>query len=312
MRLKSSLRFALPLALLFGTTALSTSLLPPSMTDGLLSTAARADDGVGGSWDVGSWTSSDGTTYTVWVDDGTGAYSVSIEKGNTFTIVYSDKLADQLFALPGFKPGGDPGPDDTETGGEPPDIIGMLKNAQGAVIKVHVYPDQTPLAQWLDANGGGIVPVWNPGDDNGNGPPSPTSNKNTTGPTPKQLAAQAKLTALAVDEIDNIAGAMGDLDGLASENAPGVSGKGNQGNSAGAGNSNGKSSSSSSNGIRQIFHDSDDVSQGPHPELVNPPHYSVMTPGLLDGGNNALTGNGPAGTAGPGRGSAGAAGVGVR
>jgi hypothetical protein len=71
----SALRFVLPVAPLLGTTAIFTSVAP---------TAARAE------YDpVGSWTSSDGTTFTVYHDANNGEWAVAVEKGDTLTVSYS-------------------------------------------------------------------------------------------------------------------------------------------------------------------------------------------------------------------------------
>jgi hypothetical protein len=292
-RLRSALRYALPLAALLAVTTVATMVAP---------TVARAD------WEqLGSWSGSDSTTYTVYQDDD-GKFAVYVDKGSTANVYFSNDLAWFVMFKQGFK-WSDPGPEDNGKGTDKPDVVSMLKKVKGFTINVPQMPEKTPLGKWLDSGGAGFVPHWNPGDDDGKGP-GRTPGNNVTGPTAKQLAAAARIRNEDVRELNAIGGSMGDVGDLSGESAPGLPSDKNSGSSGRGSGGNGNGSDNNS-GKRKYL--GTDESLGPRPDLVNPPHktakigsriaktgnkgakLSVLTPGLLDGGAT-FSGNGPSAT----------------
>jgi hypothetical protein len=302
MRLTSSFVRALPLAILLATTAIGTAVLP---------TTARAD------WDeLGTWTGNNGTTVTVYQNDD-GKYATIAENSKGAAISFTDAAAYTIMQRAGFKWKSDPGPDDNGKGTEPVDVAGLI--AKGLITyQVKVNAENTPLAKWLDSQGGGFVPHWNPGDDSGDKGPSKTPTVNTGGPTEKQLQSLARLMNEAVKDINSLGQSMGDVGDIGSENAPGLptnksSNTGYKpGKTDGDGNRN-NSGKNNDNGKNKFLGRSFD-SLGPRPDLVNPPHsrtLSIIGPGLL-GGDSGFSANGPSGIGGPVHGGSHGGGAAIR
>jgi len=273
--INSALRYALPFALLLGMTTLSTTLVP---TSAMAWELAGSKDG----WSLYYMVGSDGQTH----------FAAVIEQNGHVLVSFNENVIDIAFSVTQGK--SDPGPDqDTDKGIDKPDINALLKKVKGVTLQINQMPEKTPLGKWLDSEGGGFVPHWNPGDDDsGKGPGNPPQ-KNTGGLTAQQLKAYAKLMNLAARELNDIGGSMGGY-GDVGDSTPGLpTNKNNNGNNGrGKGGGNG---SDNNNGKRKYL--GSDLSLGPRPDLVNPPHskaLNVMSPGLLDGGSSFST-NGPSG-----------------
>jgi hypothetical protein len=223
----------------------------------------------------------------------------------------------------GFK-SSDPGPDDSRKGTDKPDVVALLKKVKGVTFDIPQMPDQTPLGKFIDGGGAGFVPHWNPGDDdNGKGPGNTPTNNADKGPTAKQLAELANRVNVDARQLQGIAGSMGEVEGLANENAPGVPANkngGSKGRSGGSGDGSGNGSDNNSGKNKYL---GTDLSLGPRPDLVNPPHSkttgktggatsNVLAAGLLEGGSS-FSSNGPSGFGSIGGGTGhGAAGVRLR
>jgi hypothetical protein len=217
-----------------------------------------------------------------------------------------------------FKPSGDPGPDDTSgKGSQPVDVVGLIKSGQ-IKYQVRLSPENTPLVKWLDREGNGANPHWNPGDnDTGNGPGKPTVHSSSNTPTSAQKAAIARMINADARALQAIGTSMGDVGDLAGESAPGLPGNKNSGSSGrGKGSSNGSDNNKGKNRYLGT-----DTSLGPRPQFVNPPHSgnrpsAAMNSGLLDSGSTSSSTNGPSGVGTPagvsGGGSRGVSGAGIR
>jgi len=288
-RIRSALRRALWITCLLATTAVATSLLP---------TMARADEsdiGFAQGYEfLGSATGSDGTTVSLYQDDN-GTYAILIQKGDFYGVLYSQSAGNYVLSWKNFKYASDPGPDDDGKGTEPINVVALIVHSK-IKYQVRANIEDTPLAKWLDAYGGGEAPHWNPGDDgNDSGPATPPVRKNN-GPTPLQKAAAARLANLAVAALQGIGSSMGDVDGLVGET--GWAPPSNKGSGSNKGNGTNNSSSNKNNGIRHIF--GSDLSVGPRPAVVNPPHSktskaNLLAPGLLDRGST-FSARGPSAT----------------
>jgi len=281
-RIWSGLKLAVPLVLLLATTAIATSLLP---------TVARADYE-----ELGSWTSQDGTSFTVYQnDDGTEA--TYVEKNGKALVTYSTLIATSVMQMPGFKwSGEESGTSDAVGKGsrtEPIDVGSLIKKGLITIINIKANPENTPLAKWIDAEGSGMIPHYNPSDDDNKGRPGLPKVKNTEGGlTDKQKAEITKLVNYAAKTLEGIGTSMGDGEALGGESAPTF----NKSGSSGRGKGTGTGKGSKNTGV-YVPRDIDTL--GPRPDLVNPPHgksgaSSAMTPGLLDSGSSFST-NGPSG-----------------
>jgi hypothetical protein len=289
-RIRSSFALGLPLVFALGIGIPSTTIL---------TTAAYADENDWEPWQT--WTESDGTVVTAFVNPNDRDFILLVE-------VWKDgSVATHIQDISGKS---DPGPDDNGKGTEPVNVAGLI--AKGRVkYQVKANPENTPLASWIDSEGGGATPHWNPGDDTDNKGPGNAPTINTGGPTEKQKQSFAKLMNEAAKQVQAFGTSMGgDVDALGNENAPGLPVNKN-GNSGGKGNTNNGTDNNS--GKRKTF--GSDMSLGPRPDLVNPPHsksLNTMTPGLLEGGGSLST-NGPSGTGRvTGGGSHGGIGAGAR
>jgi hypothetical protein len=304
-RFTSSRRFGMPLALLLGATAVCTTLV---------STAAWAD------WQKGpEWNDSTYGHVTIWVQkDASGQTKLAIEvdKGGKTLISFSGAVIDYLTN----KQGGDPGPDDdTRTQSEPINVAGLIEKGL-ITIKVKVTPENTKLAKWIEQGGGGFVPHWNPGDDDNKGPSTPPRNNAENGPTltQKQLDAYAKLMNRLTAELKQIGTSMGDVGDLGSESAPGLPTNKN-GNGSSTKNNGPGNGADNKSGQRKFL--GTDLSLGPRPDLVNPPHSNsrgaktnLFSPGLLETGGGLSSSNGPSAVGTPlgGIGSRGGSGANIR
>src|SRR5262249_24105970 len=119
-------------------------------------TPARADE----VWTILTWyTYESGTKVTLYTN-----YKNEIrEEAN-----YGDHLYVIIYRNPQVRlePGGDPSPDDPSskgTGIQPPDVAGLIK-AGAITYKLRATPENTKLGQWIDREGGGVIPHYNPGD----------------------------------------------------------------------------------------------------------------------------------------------------
>jgi len=279
-RIRSMLRFAVTLALLLGTAAIAPTIPTPAFADD-----ADTD------WQfVTQWKNDSGQDCVMYKDPSTKRVLVERwnDDGSVDVWVFGNTAH--------FKTGGDPNPDDSTSTGkgiEPVDVAGLI--AKGLITyKIKATPENTPLAKWIDSEGGGMIPHYNPTDDDNKGPGrTPKGNNNEGGLTDKQKAEITKLINYTAKSLSEIGQSMGDVGGLSSESAPGLpANKNNRGKGTGGGNG-----ADNNNGKRKYL--GSDLSLGPRPDLVNPPHSktdksTVMTPGLLDGGSSFST-NGPSG-----------------
>jgi hypothetical protein len=307
-----SLKYALPVAVLLATTALSL-------------TAARAD--------YTEWWQSDDGSVSLWHDDATGKTVVLIEHDGKYGVYDQQAVIDAVFdKIDASNP--DPNDPNNGKGTSKPDFADLIKHMHDVKWTVKVDPEDSPLAGEINGNGGGKVPHWNPGDDDGgNGPSNPPDNKPHGGLTAHQKAA-----------IQNALNAAAREAALGGQNMFGGEG-GNE--SWGGFKPHGKNSSSN-NGKHQgdkgdgtVYGDDyksnvpEGEDLGPKPELVNPSpelkgrghakkhigsiklnhskssgkdsgktgksgksdgNTAVLSPGLLEGGNGGFSYNGPAGT----------------
>jgi len=277
MRIRSTFRYALPLALFLGATAVSTT------------TPAFAD------WQaVDSWTDSKGNTVTYWSDDKTDKVVISVDTGSKLYVLMSDKL---IQAYMKWASKSDPGPEDSAQRIDKPDVADLLKKVKGLSIEIRQAPENTKLATWIDREGGGMIPHYNPGDqDTGSGRGNPPKH-NEGGLTPKQKAEIVKLVNFAARTLGDIGGSMGGY-GDASESAPGFNKSGSSGRSKGTSDGSGNSRDNQHKGAGE----GEAATLGPRPDLVNPEPKnktgaSVLGGGLLDGGG--VSGSGPAAVGSP-------------
>ncbi len=301
-----SLKYALPVAVLLATTALSM-------------TAAKAD------YDI--WWQSDDGSVSLWHDDSTGKSAVLIEHDGKYEIYFNQAVIDAVFDK---IDNSNPNPDDPNNGKgtDKPDIEAMIKNAKGGSWSVKVNPEDSPLGGVITNNGGGKGPHWNPGDDDSKGPGSPPNSKPNGGLSPQQKAAIQKELNEAARQA--ALGEQGMYDGSegGSENAPGINMHDGikQNNNNGNGDGKGKSTGDD---YKDPYVPKGEA-LGAKPELVNPSPelkghatakkrlgavkfenkgknsgkdansdahqtLNVTSPGLL-GGGNSFSNNGPAAT----------------
>jgi hypothetical protein len=165
---------------------------------------------------------------------------------------------------------------------------------------IRVAPEDSPLVKWLERGGNGSGPRINPGDGGESSGPGAAPTVKLGGPTPAQVRSYIKAMNIAARELQQIGVAMGDVEGLSGEEAPGVSGHGTGRN--GSGKNNGSGPNPDGNGKNKYLGSGFD-SVGPRPQYVNPPHNvsrgaakagssgksssssSTMNPGLLEGGS---------------------------
>lgn len=315
-----SLKYALPVAVLLATTALSM-------------TVAKAD------WQP-AFQNEDGSA-TLWYDDSTGKMAVTIEKDGKFAVYFDQAV---INAMLDKDKGSDPDPNDPNNGKgtDKPDVEAMIKNAKGGSWSVKVNPEDSPLGGVITNNGGGKAPHWNPGDDDNKSPGSPPNSKPNGGMSAQQKAAMQKALNDAARQA--ALGGQGMYDGSegGNENAPGIN---MNGGSQNAGKGSGGQGDDSKGGVNADDYKDNYVpkgeSLGPKPELVNPTPdlkghtattkkrvstvklkdassgkgsgkgdntqtSNVTSPGLLEGGNG-FSFNGPAGAGSVGGGAHGGA-----
>jgi hypothetical protein len=272
-RIRSTLRFAAPLALLLG------AAMP--------SPGAVAGDNDGGDWWLLSESKdSDGTTRQIFKE----------QYGNRLMVWFwhSDGSASCIVL-------GDPGPDDPTQRIDKPDVAGLIKKGL-ITYEVRSTPESTPLAQWIDREGGGVIPHYNPGDqDTTTGRGQPPKGPDT-GMTAKEKADLARLVNFTAKSLASIGQSMGGEETSGETPiTPSSHGTGRKGTGTGKG---------SKNTGQYVPRDVDTL--GPRPDLVNPPHKTksgntgtnAIAPGLLEG-DSALGTQGPAGTGSGARGVTG-------
>jgi hypothetical protein len=158
-RFKSAFKFALPLAVLLATSALS-----------LTSTSVRAE------WtDVGQ--NEDGSA-TLYYNDSTGSWAVVIEKDGRYGVYIDDAVAAAMLEKLGYGHS-NPNPDDPNNGKgtEKPSAEAIKKMIKDAAAVVHNTPIGSKLGGIIEQHGGGKAPHWNPSDDDNKGPSNPPSSK---------------------------------------------------------------------------------------------------------------------------------------
>lgn len=275
-RIRSAFRFSMPVALLLGTAALAPTITAP----------AFADDGSTEWKFVTQWKGSAGDDIVMYKDTETDRLLVEIwhDDGTYSVIIFGAQRQ--------YGGSGDPGPDaNNDKGIEVPKVAGMI--AKGLITyTVKANPENTPLAKWIERDGGGIVTHWNNDDDKGR-PGLPKVNNNEGGLTDKQKAEITRLVNYAAKTLGELGTSMGDgFDALGGESAPTFNKSGSSGRSKGTGTGEGSKNTG-------VYVPRDIDSLGARPDLVNPPHgksgaSGAMSPGLLDGGNSLST-NGPSG-----------------
>jgi len=168
-RFKSAFKFALPLAVLLATTALS-----------LTSTSVRAE------WnEVGS--NEDGSA-TLYYNDTNGSWAVVIEKDGRYGVYIDDAVAKAMLEKLGHGHS-NPNPDDPNNGKgtEKPSAEAIKQMIKDAAAVYHNTPINSKVGGIIEQGGGGKVPHWNPGDDDNNGPSNPPSSKDR-----KDMSAELK------------------------------------------------------------------------------------------------------------------------
>ncbi len=272
----STLRLAVPLALLLA------AAMPGA--------PAHAGDDGWVPWDTS--TDPDGTVVTIFYNQ----YDKSF-----FRFVYVTTDGTVFEHTIEVKGGGDPSPDDaTGRGTEPLNVAGLIASGK-ITYKVRANVEDSKLGEWIDRDGGGGQPHWNPGDqDTGTGPGGPPKSDTGIGLTPKELAERVRQINVAARSMDIIGRGMAD----------GLEG-GNEGPQGVPTNKGGGSGKSNNNGQRPYTDNQNKTigkteKLGPKPELINPPPKSkLMGAGLLDGGGG-LSSSGPAGVGGAAGGTGGA------
>jgi hypothetical protein len=245
------LKFALPVVALLAGTA-------------ILTTPAKA-------WEQ-TWQSSDGSV-SMWYErgsDGQTKFAVVIEKDGKYGVYFEQGVIDAVFDKIGSS---NPNPDTDGAGTFKPDFEELIKDLKGAKWEVKVNPENSPLAGYINGNGDGKVPHWNPGPDDDGGPnSSPGKPNKPEGPTPKEIAAKLAALNAAIRGFENMKGGMFDGSEGGTEGPPTV-GKGPKGNH-GQGNY-GDYGGDGDKPDKPVI-DTDEV--GPKPEVVNPPYFK--TPGV--------------------------------
>ncbi|MBM3528001.1 MAG: hypothetical protein FJX62_07910 [Alphaproteobacteria bacterium] len=252
LRLKSTLRFALPLALLLATTAVSTVLVP---------TSAKA-------WE-NTWTSGDGSV-KLWYQvgsDGQTKFAVTIEKDGKFGVYLEPGVIDAVFDKMG---GSNPDPNDPNNGAGTfkPDVEELLRKVKDASAVFHNEILDSPLGAYLERGGDGKGPKWNPGPDgDDSGPNNPPSSKEPKGGlTAEQQKNLDKMANAAMRHAKAIKGGMYDGSEGGTEGPPTLDMKGSpkNNNSTGGNDKDGDGK----NDYEPTIPGND---LGPKPELVNPP-----------------------------------------
>ena len=277
-RIKLAFYFSLPIALLLGTTALAPTIPTPASADD--STNAEPDGNT--EWTYVSERRNKNNDATV----------VTYQDNDTKWLLIEKWYDDGSFTVALFKPAGDPGPDSvSDKGLQPPDVVDAIKKGL-ITYTVKANPEDTPLAKWIERDGGGFVTHWNNDNDKGR-PGLPKVNNNEGGLTDKQKAEITRLVNYAAKTLGELGTSMGEGEALGGESAPTFNKSGSSGRSKGTGTGEGSKNTG-------VYVPRDIDSLGARPDLVNPPHSKskssgAMSPGLLEGGSSLST-NGPAGT----------------
>ncbi|MGZ3408799.1 MAG: hypothetical protein ACXWJW_04940 [Xanthobacteraceae bacterium] len=240
------------LALLLGTTAIASTLVP---------VVAHADDD------------------SEWVEVNHGADSngnevVAYRNKNDPSLAlrwyfWADGTSEKIIS----KEGADPGPDDNGKGTGKPDIAQLIKDGV-ITYAVKKNPEQTQLGKLITENGDGFAPHGNPGDqDNNNGPSGAPHRDTSTSLTAKEKTSLIKtINTIAKDQHITGTSMLGEEGG--SENAPGFENHGSGKNT---------SSNTRSNSDNRNHTIGKTMSLGPKPEVVNPP----LKAGLLEDDHSA-------------------------
>jgi hypothetical protein len=215
-----------------------------------------------------SWTGSDGTTFSLyWQEgsDGKSHFAVYWEKDGIAHVNIDDAVTaaviDKIAAS-------NPNPDGSSKGTEPIDVAALLKKTKGLALAEGIAPEDSPLAKWITADGFGYAAHGNPGDtDGGNKGPGLTPKIGAAGGlTPKQQAARNRLINELAKSNIQIGQTMGTGDEGGLESAPtiGPNNGGGKGKGTGSGNGNGP-------GSNKVKYVQNGEALGPRPDLVNPP-----------------------------------------
>jgi hypothetical protein len=242
-RIRSTLHFAVPLALL-----LSTTMSPaPAFAENWKDIFSSVDKN--GTITIWSQDQDEKSHFYIWkyYADGT------IKGYDKYETVY-------------------PGPEDTTQATDKPDVAGAIK--KGLIsYEVHVNPENTPLGQWMHRQGLGATPYWNPGDqEGGKGSGRPPKGGDPNGEpggkdlTPAQQAALAEHINLIAKQLAAIGNSMGDgFEALGGESKP-TPNKHGSGHGKGSGDGSGNSDNKYKN-----RGGGEAATLGPRPDLVNPP-----------------------------------------
>ena len=275
--IRSTLRFALPLALLLGTAVVTTTMVP---------TPANAEEDADKDWTyVNTINCKDGTVQVTYQKDDKLLVELWKKDGTLTTITYKNGQK---------RSGEESGTDDAVGTGsrtEPIDVAGLIAKGLITIVNIKANPENTPLAKFIDADGGGLIPHYDPSyDDNKGRPGLPKVNDTDGGLTAKQKSEIIRLVNATAKSLEGVSTSMGDgVDALGGESAPGLpTNKNGRGKGTGSGNG-----ADNNNGKKKYL--GSDLSLGPRPDLVNPPHskgtsktatiLSALNARLLEGGS---------------------------
>lgn len=146
LRLKT-LKYALPMVAFLAVSAIS-------------STPASAHD-----WQP---VYSNGDGVTLWYDKDSGKSAVTIERNGRFEVYFDKAVIDAV--LDKWDGSSNPNPDDPNNGKGTfkPDIVALIKQGHGT-WNVPVNPENSPIGSVINGDGGGKIPHWNPGGEEGDG-----------------------------------------------------------------------------------------------------------------------------------------------
>lgn len=239
----------------------------------LLSTTALFSTSASAHW-TAAWQSSDGsvTLYHDDYDDAKHPFAVVYEKDGKFSVSFSPSVIDAI--LQKMEAGTNPSPDDPNNGKGTfkPDVESLIKSGRGAHWTVKVNPEDSPLGGVIDKNGGGKVPHWNPGDDDGKGAPSdPRNDAPGSAAIAKRDAAIDKAIQDAARQATNAGKGMFDGSEGGNEGPPVLNIHGSTGGGSNGGKNQGDRGDGTVTGDN--YRDPNapkGEALGPKPELVNP------------------------------------------
>jgi hypothetical protein len=235
-----------PLALLLGVAGVATTTVPKP----------AFGETTGPIWQqVGKdWKNANGTTMKVFVNwDNPDVYKFDVidKAGKIYTVMMKQV------------PKSNPDPDAaTSKGVEPVDVGGLIKKGL-ITYKVLISAENTQLARWIDREGGGIIPHYNPGDQDGGKGPSRAPKGPDTGPTAKQKGDLLKNINFIAKSLNTIGTSMG----MGEEGGSESWSLDKSGSSKGRGNGSGKGDGNYKNAH---IGGGEAVTLGPRPDLVNP------------------------------------------